>query len=227
MFPPAMSIPVEFVHIPPMVKQELLNLNEFIFPPSNPTLFIDLCQAHGLPRSEALRFVSDALVGLPNPNPSKFINICGPPASGKSFYCHNQIANIFNEKPSASILYLDCDGSFSPHSVKPCFTRSVDALERIHVVRCFSWTAAVSVLHVACSLPELDMLVIDSIASILRYEENRFKILRTIFKLVSQLTATCKCIVVNQTTTGEGRIIIPFMHRAYERIIKPYGVTHF
>lgn len=101
-----------------------------------------------------------------------------------------------------------------------------DALQRVHFVRCLSWKELVSSLHMAHSIRELDMLIIDSITPVLRYEENRHKILRTIVNLVAQISQACKCIVVNQTTTGEGRTLVPFMHRAYKEIIESYGVTY-
>jgi hypothetical protein len=195
-----MSIPIELVRLPPSIKQDLLDIDCFLLPPTDMELYVRICRTHGLSEMEALRFLHEATTSSGSKKIESFSlqYLVGPPCSGKSYMCHEKVVSVLVDSPNACVVYIDCDGSFSSHlllSIKP----DIEAeLGRLIVFRITTLEQLLAACHRATHHPGVALVVIDSIPTILRYNPSCSSALRAVLKSVQKLPA----IIVNHQKEG-------------------------
>jgi hypothetical protein len=246
-----MVIPIEDAVLPRRIKQRLIDFEIFSFPPSMEWLSA-VCALDGLPIAEATLFIQDNEEefhkrGIPkiysfNLNGRDIslepgiVNIVGPPFSGKTYFCHYASALVLDE-PGSCVMYLDCDGGFSPSLLSTCFKVLSKSVE-ISYFRVHSWMELLCIVASASVRGSVySLVVVDSMASIFRHEllnEGRFrkeKILATLIR--NLISLDCVVLLVNQTTThfsdgdddayrgrsDEGRLK-PCLGRVYEKVLR-------
>lgn len=245
-----MVIPIEDAVLPRRVKQRLIDLESFSFPPSMESLSA-ACALDGLPIAEASLFIQDneeetQQRGMPeiyslNLNGRVIslvpgiVNLVGPPFSGKTYFCHYASALVLDE-PCSCVMYLDCDGGFSPSLLSSCRT-GLPNHGKFSYFRVHSWWELLCIVASACSRDAVySLVVVDSIASIFRHEllnEGRFrreKILATLIR--NLISLDCAVLLVNQTTThfpeddeaggggNESSALKPSLGRVYEKVLR-------
>lgn len=201
----------------------------------------EVCGDHGLPEAEALKFVEDSkFVGAMEVedvdfqthvdvfgkrfkimSTMKLVNVVGPPASGKSLFCHSLIAAVLNEQ-DMDVCYIDCDGTFSSILLNRLGCANFPSLR---IVRVRNWIELVSTLELQsyCGI-----IFVDSITPLLRFDVQHLnlksKIIDSVFALLRR--ACTLAVVVNQTTTKfvdgdeEDSILVPCLGRAYQRAVE-------
>lgn len=215
-----MNIPIEDVWLPRCVKQELLNLQCYIFPPEDLDVFLTACGKHGLPEKEAHRLLQDALQHPSN----RYVGLAltGSPFSGVIQYCLKRCVEFLSENPRLPIVFIDSEGSFSP---VPLTRFGVSgAMLNIMVYRVTTVDELLAACHLACSTTDC-LTIIDSIASILRHSNPA--VIQTTLRCISRLLRGKRSIVVNQTTTDlESGELVPCFRRLFERYFSQPHWTH-
>ena len=183
-----MSIPIELVRLPPSIKQDLLDLDCFLLPPSDMQLYVRICLAHGLTKMEGLRLLHEATTSL-GTNESESIRIqhlAAPSSSGKTYMCHEKIASVLANCHRACVVYIDCDGSFSPHLILSIKAEIVAELDRLIVFRITTVEQLLAACHQATRIPEVGLVVIDSIPTFLRFTPSCTSGLRAVLKILQK-----------------------------------------
>jgi hypothetical protein len=222
-----MVYPIEIAQLPQSLKQDLLDAGVYYFPPKDIDEFFLICEKHGYPRKEGLRFIAD----FENPclhthkevHPKKE-TIWGPPGSGKTRYCLRETSAHIIASHKATATYIDCDGNFSCQVLYGLGISKVE-MSRVTVLRALSPIDLLAACHIGIKPyhpSQEHLVVIDSIASVLRHEEPSV-VLNTI-RAISSILASSKCIVVNQTTKDISTDSFkPCFELSYERYFSPPG----
>ena len=233
-------VAIERTRLPPGIIQDLLDLDCYLFPPESIDHLSNVCAKHGLPESEAMCFIEDAVVEDSVCMDSARVNIelevmgkhhlideatqvldvVGPPASGKTLFCHMLISALLEQRP-ADVLYLDCDGSFSPDLLTKLNCRRTECIK---VVKISNWEELVSSLQLGT---KFGLIVVDSIASVLRFGVRRRSLMsRILATLLNQVrSVSFLAVIVNQTTTRfvdsseQESIRVPCLGRSYQELM--------
>lgn len=216
-----MNIPIEDVWLPRCVKQELLNLQCYIFPPEDLNVFLTACGKHGLPEKEAHRLLQDALQ-FPS---TRYVGLAltGSPFSGVAQYCLKRCVAFSFENPRLPIVFIDSEGSFSP-ALLTRFGTTDSMLENVIVYRVTTVDELLAACHAACGISDC-LTIIDSIASIIRHSSPA--VIQTTLRCISHLLRGKRSIVVNQTTTElESGELVPCFRRLFERYFSQPHWTH-
>lgn len=236
-----MVIPIESAILPRSIRQKLLDVDCFIFPPDM-ELFDEICSREGVPLESKL-FIEDnerevrqeqcrsKIDRIESGIGHGIVSIVGPPFSGKTFFCHEALAGVLRGGKSDCAIYIDCDGSFSPSLLgarigNRSLRDGVFLYYRVH-----DWIELLSTILLVQFEGKTDsssLVVVDSIASLMRHEmSERFgRILRAVCKNLKRLG--CQVLLVNQTTTrimfttdgiSGGENLIPCLGRMYEKTL--------
>ncbi len=195
-------VPIETVHLPRLVKQSLLDLNCYLFPPCDFSIMVKICKQNDIPEEEALRFVMnphrcetvDRILGS--------ISLVAESLNAANHFCHQQIAFYLSQSVNRGCVFFDCDGDFNPNAlIRLGLPRQ--SLERISVYRLLSWESMLAAIHSAVSNNRGNLFIILTLSSLLRHED--LKIVWKVFQVVSRLLLHLDCIVVHQTATDAER----------------------
>ncbi len=219
-----MSVPIEIVLLPKPIKQELLDSNCYLFPPSDFALFLNICEKHGLPAEEASRFVADIQQGDAKRRIARIVgsmSVVAESFNRGNQFCHKQVAEYISKSSEHRCVYMDCDGGFSPITLQ---RRGLpkETLSQITIYRVYSWQSMLSACHLVLENGGECLYVIDSLSSLLRLEEPG--IVRKVYRVVSRLFRDLECIVIHQTTTNIEHNI---RTTCYAKFTEKYFTTNF
>lgn len=219
-----MSVPIEIVLLPKPIKQELLDSNFYLFPPSDFAQFLNICEKHGLPAEEASRFVADIHQQNHKRRIARIfgsISVVAESINRASHFCHKQVAEYISKSSEHRCVYIDCDGGFSPTTLHR-WGLSTEKLSQITILRVHSWQVMLSACHLVVENEGECLYVIDSLSSLLRLEEPG--LVRKVYRVVSRLFRDLECIIIHQTTTNiEHNIRTP----CYANFTEKYFTTNF
>lgn len=241
-----MPIPIEVAALPHDVKQALLDLDFFLFPPPLDVLK-EICLCLGIDAAEAELFIQDntntASLTVPpyvvevNANIELssldgIIDLVGPPCSGKTHLCHSAVKAMVD----FPVVYIDSDGSFSSHLLARL---GMVSLSSIWVYRVFTWHELVSAIHRA-DIHEPRLMVIDSIAGPLRHafgstddaHAQRYRVIKSVCALLRRFQKRHNAIVVavNQMTSKidearDSSQLVPSLGETYAKALRAGGLV--
>jgi hypothetical protein len=239
-------IPIESTRLPREVKQALLNRNEFLFPPQCLSILSDICTELNIPTSEVRGFCidNDPIESLPDCDPlfihglslhwtDGLIDLCGPPISGKTFFCHTLASRVLGNR--SGVVFVDTDGSYSSDIITCKETPPL-------VFRVYGWEQLlwrVHLLEECVKSFQIRLVIVDSIASPFRHALSdhlgrKNQVMKCICDIFREINKRYKCLVVlvNQMTTkipnGEVRALsdsslIPSLGKGYQTALTSGG----